>query len=337
LVWRGCDDQDGGDGVRDSKKNLLTLFVTNNDASVILATVILFFVFMFGSEGFLSSYNIFNVSRMSALFVFIALGQAMVIVVGGMNLSLGAIGGLTVVCLGYSLQVLRLSPTYGVIVAMLVGTGLGALNGFIVTKLNLNSFVATLATSFVFTGIVYGISRGNAYQGIPASFTLLGRRGIGPIPYLLILAVLALLILFYVFRYTALGRRILATGGNIEAARLSGINTTRMIVIANTASGVFGALAGVFTVSWLGIAPPSAGQDWLITSFAISVIGGTALKGGKISPLGFLVSGILLALVKNGLIMLSVNIYYEQTFLGLIILGAVMLESARTRYMRTRM
>jgi len=323
--------------VRSSKRSLLTLFVTNNEASVILATVILFFIFMLGSEGFLSSYNIFNVSRMSALFIFIALGQAMVIIIGGMNLSLGAIGGLSVVCLGYCLQVLRLSPTLAVTIAMLVGIGLGALNGFIVTKLNLNSFVATLATSFIFTGIVYGISRGNAYQGIPASFTLLGRRGIGSIPYLLILAVFALLIQFYIFRYTAFGRRLLATGGNIDAARLSGINTMRMIVIANIASGAFAALAGIFTVSWLGIAPPSAGQDWLITSFAISVIGGTALKGGKISPLGFLVSGILLALVKNGLVMLSVNIYFEQTFLGVIILGAVMLESARTRYMRTRL
>lgn len=319
------------------RRRILTLLVEHNEASVISATVILFLVFMFGSSGFLSAYNIFNVSRIAALFIFIALGQAVVIIIGGMNLSLGAIGGLSVICLGYSMQILGINPILSVSISLLVGTLLGAFNGYIVTKFNLNSFVATLASSFIFTGIVYGISRGNAYQGIPTSFTLLGRTGIGPVPYLMVLAIFALALLFYVFRYTVFGRRLLATGGNLEAARLSGIDTTRMIIIANTASGAFAALAGIFTVSWLGIAPPSAGQDWLITSFAIAVIGGTSLKGGKISPLGLLVSGILIALVKNGLIMLSVNIYFEQTFLGLIILGAVMLESARTRYMRTRM
>lgn len=319
------------------RRHVLTLLVANNEASVIAATVILFFIFMFGSDGFLSSYNIFNVSRIAALYIFIALGQAVVILIGGMNLSLGAIGGLSVICLGYSMQVLGLSPIYAVIISLLAGTILGAINGYIVTKFNLNSFVATLASSFIFTGIVYGISRGNAYQAIPVSFTLLGRRGIGPVPYLMVLAIFALIILFYVFRYTVFGRRLLATGGNLETARLSGIDTTRMIIVANTASGAFAAMAGIFTVSWLGIAPPSAGQDWLITSFAIAVIGGTSLKGGKISPLGLLVSGILIALVKNGLIMLSVNIYFEQTFLGVIILGAVMLESARTRFIRTRL
>jgi ribose transport system permease protein len=127
---------------------------------------------------------------------------------------------------------------------------------------------------------------------------------------------------------------MLATGGNENAARLSGINTSRMVIIANILSGFFASVAGTLSVSWLGIAPPSTGQDWMITSFAVSVIGGTLLKGGQFNAVGLLFSGFLIALVKNGLVMLEADIYLEQSFLGLIILGAVMLESVRTQYLK---
>lgn len=315
------------------KNKLLTLFITRSEASVIAATLILFFVFA-SSKGFLSGYNVFNVARTSALFIFIALGQSMVILIGGMNISLGAIGGLSVVCLGYSIEVLHINPVLAVFITIILGSLLGAINGLIVTKFKLNSFVVTLATSFVFTGLVYGISKGNAYKDIPKGLTVIGRSGVLGTPYLFWLVCVVLCVLFYIFKYTVFGRKLLATGGNADAARMSGINTQKMIVVANIASGFFAALAGVLTVSWLGIAPPSAGADWMITSFAVAVIGGTALKGGQFSPFGMIFSGILIALVKNGLIMLEVNIYYEQTFLGLIILGAVMLESGRAKYMK---
>jgi ribose transport system permease protein len=107
-----------------------------------------------------------------------------------------------------------------------------------------------------------------------------------------------------------------------------------MVITANMLSGFFAALAGALSISWLGIAAPDTGQDWMITSFAVSVIGGTVLKGGQFSAVGMLFAGFLIALVKNGLIMLEVDIYLEQSFLGFIILGAVALESIRTSYLK---
>ena len=126
-----------------------------------------------------------------------------------------------------------------------------------------------------------------------------------------------------------LGRRILATGGNLEAARLSGIRTDNIVLLCHTLSGFFAALAGMLWISRMGSAQPSTGTDWLIVSFAVSIIGGTALSGGEFSAVGFLASAVMLTLIKNGLIMLNVNVYFEQTFLGIIILLAVSVESIR--------
>jgi ribose transport system permease protein len=216
-----------------------------------------------------------------------------------------------------------------VVFGLTTGALCGAANGFIISRFRLNSFVVTLATSFIYQGFVNGISLGRPYSKIPAGFTVLGKGDVLGIPNMVFLMLAALAILFYVFRYTVIGRRLLATGGNIDAARLSGINTSRMIMLANVLSGLCASVAAILWVSRMGTAQPATGGDWLIVSFAVTVIGGTALSGGTISAFGFLFSGLLMALIRNGLIMLGVNVYFEATFLGLIILMAVMVEYFR--------
>ncbi|MFO7631172.1 MAG: ABC transporter permease [Caldilinea sp.] len=309
--------------------NALLSVLRRSDISVVLATVILFVLFSFSNSSFLTPFNLFNVSRTAALYVFVALGQAMVIVTGGMNLSLGAIGGLTVVVAGWCMDTMGWSPWIGVPVAMLAGTFCGMFNGFIIIKSRLNSFIVTLASLFIFTGLVQGISQGFPYSNIPKDFTMLGRNDLFGVPYLFIFAVIVLIVLAYVFKFRVVGRRILATGGNLEAARLSGIRTDNIVFLSHTLSGVFAATAGLLWVSRMGSAQPSTGTDWLIISFAVAIIGGTALNGGEFSALGILASAIMLTLIKNGLIMLNVNVYFEQTFLGIIVLLAVSVESIR--------
>ncbi len=309
---------------------LLRAFMRRNDASAVIATVLLFALFSLGTENFLTPFNQFNVWRAAAQNVFIALGQAMVVLVGGMNLSLGAIGGLSVVILGHSVEMLGLNTAVAVLLALLTGIAAGAFNGFFITRFKLNSFVVTLASSFIFQGLVNGISQGRPYSKIPPSFTALGKGDLFGIPNMVILMVLMLVLVYVVFRYTLLGRQLLATGGNAEASRLSGIKTNRMILLANILSGVLASLAAVLWVSRMGTAQPATGGDWLIVSFAVTVIGGTALSGGVISAPGFLFSGLLMALLRNGLIMIGVNVYFESTFLGVIILLAVLVEYFRS-------
>jgi ribose transport system permease protein len=321
---------------RRTASSVLASLLRRPDFSVVLATVVLFVIFSIGSPSFLTQYNLFNMGRTAALYVFVAMGQAIVIVIGGMNLSLGAIGGLSVVMAGMAMQDFGLDPLIALPIALLVGVLAGFFNGAIITRLHLNSFVATLATSFIFAGLVNGISKGNPYTNIPKDITFIGRGDILGIPILFVMMLVLLAIVAYFFRFAVTGRRILATGGNAEAARLSGVRTDRIVVLANVLSGMFAAFAGFLWITRVGSAQPSIGSDWLIISFAVAIIGGTSLAGGEISPLGLGAAAIMLTLIKNGLIMFNVNVYYEQTFLGLVILLAVSLESIRAIGRRRR-
>jgi len=312
-------------GLNMSVKNLLK----RNEITVILAVLILGLFFTMNSSSFLTSYNLFNMGRTAAVYMLIALGQAMVIIVGGMNVSLGYIGGMTVVIAGFLMQNLGCSPIVTIILGLLTGMLAGLINGLIITVLKLNSFVVTLATSFVYEGIINGISQGYPYTEIPKSFSFLGTKSVMGIPIVLFFVIAILLILTYVFKFTVIGRKLLATGGSLEAAKMSGINTNRMLVLANVLSGFFAAMTALVWISRTGSAQPATGGDWMIVSFAVAVIGGTLLKGGVFNPIGLFFAGFLLVMVKNGLVMLNANIYYEQTYLGLILLLAVSLESIR--------
>ena len=245
------------------KENNKKLF-GRSEFTVIFAVLVLGVIFTAFSNSFLTHYNMFNMGRTAAIYIFIAIGQALVVIVGGMNLSLGYIGGMTVVAAGFCMQNMHMGSAQAVLVGLLVGIAAGYVNGFIITRLKLNSFVVTLATSFVFTGLINGVSQGFPYNDIPENFTFIGREGLLGVPYLLWLAIIALALLGYFFKFTVTGRRVLATGGNMEAAKMSGVNTDRMVVLANVGSGVFAAMAGLLWISRTGSAQPSTGADWMV-------------------------------------------------------------------------
>ncbi|MGI6326744.1 MAG: ABC transporter permease [Saccharofermentanales bacterium] len=301
--------------VKKKEKNALTQkILARPDSSAVFALLLLIIVFTSTTDSFLSRTNIFNVTRNAALYMFASLGQAIVLVTGGMNVSVGAVGGLVTVATGICLQELGLPIPVTIGIALCVGILCGLINGIIITRLKINAFVTTLATSYVYTGLVFGLSKGYAYTGIPPSFSWIGRTAFLGLPILFYLIVLMMILIWFFFRYTMTGRMILATGGNKEAAQLSGIKTNSILVLVNVMSGLFSAVAALLWVSRMGSAPPATGQDWVMISYAVSIIGGTALAGGRFSPFGFFCSGLMIAIIKNGLIMLEVNIYYETDF-----------------------
>ena len=308
-------------------ESVLKRLLRREEMPVLGATILLCVIFSIFSSNFLTPFNIFNVTRMAALYMFVALAQTMVMIVGGMNVSLGSCGALCVVICGYSMQNMHLGSLPTVLLTLLTGICCGLINGLIITKLHINAFVATLATQFIFAGLATGISQGYPYTELQPNFTLLGRGKFLGLPYMLYLAAIFLVIVWFIFRFTVLGRRLLSTGGNERAAQMAAVNTGRMILIANIFSGFFAAMSAICSVSMNGAAQPATGADWMIYSFAISVIGGTALAGGVIRPLGILIAGIMIVIIRNGLIMLKLNVYFEQTYLGLILLIAVSLGS----------
>jgi ribose transport system permease protein len=305
--------------------------ISGRTLGLIISTVILFAVLALLSQSFISGYTMFVVSRQMAFYVLVALSQAFCLVVGQMNLAVGAIGSITTIVLGLGLETWGLPAWLAVILALGVGLLAGALNGMLITRLKIDSFIVTLSMMFIFMGLRSGISGGSPYK-VPESFSFIGQKTIFGVPYVFLLVVLLLGLVGFMFRNTIFGRRLLATGGNAAAARLSGIATDRMVVWAHVLSGAFAALAAVLWASKLGSAAPETGDDWLIISFAVAIIGGTGLSGGVISALGIFMGSAIFMLIKHGLVEVKANPYYANSFLGLLILLAIVVDRVRELY-----
>jgi ribose transport system permease protein len=299
---------------------------------------------------FLTADTFFTQSRSVALYVLVALAQAICLVTRGMNLTVGALGGLTTVVLGmcFAPAIGNMSPWLAVPVALTFGTGVGLMHGVIITKFKIDCFLVTLSMMFVYLGLRSGISGGNPY-GVPESFHWLGqysladvffgaRHGesllagfLGSIPLMLVLVLLVLAAISYMFGHTVLGRRILATGSNPDAARLSGINTDRMVLWAHTFSGALIALAAIVYASWNGNAAPATGDDWMMISFAVAIIGGTGLSGSLISGSGILLGAIIFKMIQHSLVIVQINDNYSNTVLGTLILVVILIDRIRKR------
>lgn len=295
---------------------------------LILSFTVLFCLLALSSDTFVSRYTMFVLSRQVAFYVLIALAQAVCLAVGGMNLSVGAIGSIATVVLGLSLDNWNLPLGVAAPAALGVGCLAGWANGLLITRLRIDSFIVTLSMMFILMGLRSGISGGNPYR-VPASFTFIGQNSVLGVPYVFLVAIGVLVVMSYVFRNTVFGRHLLATGGNATAARLSGIATDRMVVMANVLSGLFAALAAVLWASQLGSAAPETGDTWLIISFAVAIIGGTGLSGGVVSAFGVLMGAAIFMLIKHGLVEVKANPYFANAFLGLLILLAVVVDRVR--------
>ncbi|RLC38624.1 MAG: ABC transporter permease [Candidatus Nealsonbacteria bacterium] len=312
-----------------SKKDFFRIFSKNKESGLVIITVILFLVLTSSSKGFLNYFNLSNISRNLSIWVIIALAQAVVMVIGGMNLSIGSIGALSATITGYFLQSLGMPGAIAVIAGLIGGMLAGFFNGIIIVKTKLNAFIVTLATLFMFKGIVMGTSKGQPFTKIPISFTLVGRGSIFMIPNIFLISLGILIVFFIMFKFTLLGRRILATGSSLNAAKFSGINTDKIILFCHISSGLMAAFAGVLYVSRFGVAQPSIGDSWLLQSFAIAVIGGTSLSGGVLSVFGLLLGGLIILLIRLTLILLHIDPFWEQAFLGGLILLAVVIDNIR--------
>lgn len=306
------------------------MLIRRSDSSTILATIVLLIFFVILNPSFLSKMNVFNVLRTSSLYFFVGLGQVFCQIQGGINLSLASTGTLSVVCFGIMVQNMHLNSWIASVLVLLIGIACGLLNGVIITRLRLPAFVVTLSTGFIYGGLVTGFSKGVSYTEIPDGFSWLGRGKIGVVPYLFILMILVMFLLLYIFQYTVIGRQILATGSNENAARLSGIKTGNIVLLCNALSGMLASVSALLWISRLGNASCTLGSDWQMISFAGAILGGTG--AGVFSPIGLVFAALLYTMIMNGLVMANVDVYYQNCFLGAIILFAICFESFRKRY-----
>jgi ribose transport system permease protein len=295
---------------------------------IVLAMVV---IMAFVSHSFLSDFNIFVVLRTVATAVLIGSAQMVVLSIGQMNLSVGAIGGLAAITAGGIMDAFGLPVWLAIVGALACGAACGVINGIIVARTGLNAFIVTIATASVFLGLNLGLTSSQPFYDLDPGFASFGQARIGFFPlmgFITLAVAVALSIFFY---RTLIGRQILAVGGNLSAARTAGIPVGRRIIWAHVISGLLAGTAGILWASQLQAAQPMIGQTWLLLSFAVPIIGGVALTGGSVRIIGTVLAALIIALINNSVVHLGIDPFYVDLLVGLLVLGAVWASHVATR------
>lgn len=294
---------------------------------VLVLMVVLFIALSVGSDAFLSTRNLLNISNQNTPLAIIAMAGTLVIIAGGFDLSTGAMFSVASVVAAWA--AVNVDPVLGLALAPLVGLVLGTVNGLIITGLKVHSFLATIATSLVYGGLAILITGGFLISVPDSSFTALGRGTVGPVGIAVIVMLVAFGIFSYLLNGTTIGRYVYAVGGNEEAATLSGIRTNRIKTMTFALSGLASGLAGAIAVSRIASGQPQAGVGLELQAIAAIILGGTSIYGGEGAVWRSLAGVMLLALINNGFNILNANPFYKDLTTGLVIVLAVALSAGR--------
>lgn len=274
---------------------------------------------------FFNVQNILNVARQASITGVVAVGMTFVILTGGIDLSVGAILAVVGVC--FAMMIKQNVPIpLAMIIAMLIGVVMGLVNGIGITFFGVQAFIMTLATMAIGEGLALLLSNGTPVSFLVDSEILdvIGNGSVAGIPGPVVIFSASAVIAGLILRYLTFGRFVYGIGGSLEAARLSGVKTTRILLIVYAISGLCAAISGLMTTSRLFVGHPTAGAFIMLDSIAAVVIGGTSLMGGRGSIVGTVAGVALLAMVANLLNLLGVSPFHQQIAKGLIIIIAVL-------------
>lgn len=297
--------------------------------AVLVIGVALFVLLSLLSDSFLTFRNLLNILNQNAPLAIMASAMTLVIIGGGFDLSVGAtfaVAGVTAAWVA-----LHVDPYVGLLIAPLVGAALGLINGVVITRLNVHSFLATIATSLVFKGVAIVISDGRLIPVRLDDFTWLGRDKFLGVFIAVYVFVAFALVLTFVLNRTTLGRKIFSVGGNEEAAILSGIRTDRIKIATFVIAGLAAGLAAAISVSRISMGQASAGTGLELQAIAAVILGGTSIYGGVGAVWRSVAGVLLLALINNGFNILNADPFYRDLTTGLVILGAVGISAAGRR------
>ena len=284
---------------------------------------------------FLSTDNLFNIGAQTAVVAVIAIGMTLVIITAGIDLSVGSVSALSGVMGAMMMVDLGLPWPLAVLGGTLVGAAAGLVNGLLVSVAGLAPFIATLGMLTVARGLVYIVTNAQAIFGAPDSFRLLGQGVIGPIPIPILVILLVAVAGYIVLSRTRLGRYSYAMGSNLEAARLSGIPIRRYLTSVYVISGALAGFGGMIAASRVNSGQPNFGIGLELDVIAAAVIGGASLFGGQGTVLGTLIGAFLIALIRNGAVLLDISTFYQQVIIGIVIWLAVLWDQYRRRRLAT--
>lgn len=292
----------------------------------LIALAVIIVVFSVLSPAFFTVRNFINITRQISLLVMISIGATMVMTIDEFDLSIGSmasLGGVMAALMAVAGLPLPLCFFLPILISLIIGW----VNGWIVARFRVLSFITTLGMSTVLSGIIYRLTGGaTVFQNIPRSFSWLGTYKIGDIPLLSVLMVVFVAIFWFVMRHTVLGRRMYAIGGNEETSKIAGINVQLYKNIAFALCSVMACITGMLIASRVGSANTTAGDGYFLTSYAAVFIGCTLSRKGVPNVLGTLVGAAILGILTNGLTMLQMPTYMQDIITGAIIIFAVIMQ-----------
>ncbi len=275
--------------------------------------------------------NILNIGQAIAILGVLAAAQTIVIVSGGLDISVGAVVGLSTVCIALAVGWTD-SPTISILFGIAVGAVAGLVNGLIITIGRINAVIATLGTMAVFRGVAFIISNGQSISIFDPAFRFIGSGKVFGAPVTILALLVTVAVFFVLMGYTVIGRNIYAIGGNPLVARLAGLNVRGYQIGIYTLSGATAGLAGMLLAARTGSGQPISGSDGLeLEAITAAVLGGCALTGGKGTIVGGLLGVLIIGVLDNGLILTSVPTFYQMVAKGILLIAAVIIAEQQAR------
>ena len=317
-------------GQRLVRRSVLRRLISRREVTTLLAAVIIFIAFSVAGERFLTAANFIGIVRMISMWAIVAVGQTMLLISRELDISVGSLYAFLVVLLGVLVSRMGWDIWLGSFVVLLAGVAIGLFHGLLVTKIGIRSLIVTIATFAVFKGASIVLAGG--YPMIvpidSALFkTITGGRIFGVLPWMSAWMVLIVLVGAVVLAYTKFGYHIYAIGGNLQAARNTGINTDRLKIILFMITSTLVAVIAIITVGWSGNATFHTGKFLELQVFAVCIIGGTSMFGGRGTILGTLLGAFILGMIMKGLVYVGFGTYWDGVFIGTVILVVTSLET----------
>ncbi len=308
-------------------KDILKRFLTK-EMILVIAIIVLSVVFGLIRPIFLSAVNIFNIMRAISALGIVSLGVGLVMILGEIDFSVGAMIGLGGSLAGVLINRVGITNWIALFIALIIGVLGGILNSLLVVKLKIPSFLATMGTSMIYATIALVLTGAIPVQRfVPAKFFNFFAGNIGPFLRIEVIWLIVMsIILYIVLARTYFGYYVYATGGNTQAAKMSGIKTDNIKIIAFMVSGALASLVGIINMSHMKMASPITGQGMQLYAIAAVIMGGVRLTGGIGSVIGILLGVFLMGILNNGLIILGLPAFYHNGFIGLILVLSIMAQ-----------
>lgn len=303
--------------------NKAKVITTIKERAIFVVMVVLFLFFTIRTDTFCTVNNLLNIARQVAVLGIASVGMTMVILTGGIDLATGSIITFVNIITAYFMVNMGLNMWLAILIALGASTLIGLINGIAVANLNMPALIVTFASQTIFEGLAYIICGGIPIFGFSRAFAFIGQGYLGPIPFPVILLIIAFLIGGFILVKSYFGRYIYAVGGNEQAAELSGIQIKKIKYLVYSLSGLFAGIAGIVMLSRTNSGQPTAGKGYEFDVITAVVLGGVSVNGGfgKISNV---VAGVLIiGMLSNGMVLLDVSSYAQMVVKGIILAIAV--------------